>query len=269
MNRCLALLMAPMVLVSCSHEPPAYESKYVPPTTSTLQNTEQPVEPTPQNDVLPPEPIAATFFDYFDRPNTTYGLGEGWDMRGRDPRIDPDANSFPLPAASDGYIADGNFTYTGGSMVYAVRQFDGPVRSIGAEARWRSVGTGTETTLAMGITANDLVVADMVHFVVNRSSWKVTLRRGAGSFEPVLGGRFTPILELDRDYRFEIEATDARITVRVPGTEESKDVPTAGLVGDRAFWEQYPNGTPAGNVLDVDTVWATVEGQPLTVSTDN
>ncbi len=254
MNRRFVTALLSMLLVSCSHEPPAYESKYVAPTTTSVQRT---ASLPPTAPIVPPRtPVTATYFDNFDRPDTQQGLGEGWTTRGRDPLVDPDANSFPLPEASDGYIHDGRFTYSGRSMVYAIRQFRGVVNRMGAVGRWRQIGSGAETTLAMGISSNDLVVADMIHFVANRSSWKLTFRRGGGAFEPILSGRFSPVLELDREYQFEIEATDNSVTVRVPGTEASKDVSTVGLLGDRAFWEQYPNGAPVGTVLDIDAVWA-------------
>ena len=190
------------------------------------------------------------FVDTFNRDNTTLGLGDGWDLRG------PYVDTFPMPPATDGFIRGGRYTYSGDSVVYAVRQFDGTVRRVGAEGRWRQIGGGPETTLAMAITANDQLVNDMVHFTATRASWDVTFRRGGGAFEPILSGRFSPVLELDREYQFEIEATDNSVTVRVPGTEASKDVSTVGLLGDRAFWEQYPNGAPVGTVLDIDAVWA-------------
>jgi hypothetical protein len=137
------------------------------------------------------------------------------------------------------------------------------VQRVGTAGRWRRIGRGTETTLAMAITPNDQIVTDMVHFAANRSVWDMTVRRANGAFEPVASGRFTPILELDREYQFEFEATDNTVTVRVPGTEVTKSVVTAGLLGDRAFWQERPTRSPAGNVFDFDTVWAVEAGQPV------
>lgn len=59
-----------------------------------------------------------------------------------------------------------------------------------------------------------------------------------------------------------LEASSSAVTVRVPGSEVIKDVDTTGLLGDRAFWEEYPTSTPAGVVFDFDTVWAADSGQP-------
>jgi hypothetical protein len=191
------------------------------------------------------------FVDTFDRPNTVLGLGEGWDMRGAY------AGRFPLPAATDGFIKDGNYTYAGDSAVYAVRHLRGTIQSMSAVGSFRQTGSGAETTLAMAITANDLLVTDMVHFVATRSVWNLTVRRAGGAFEPVANGQFSPVLKLDRQYKFELEATDSTVTVRVPDAEVTKNVSTSGLLGDRAFWEEYPTSNPVGVVFDFDSVSAT------------
>jgi hypothetical protein len=153
--------------------------------------------------------------------------------------------------------------FDGDSNVYGVRQFRSTVQRMGTVGRWRKTGDGAETTLAMAITANDQLISDMVHFTANRSDWELTVSREGGSFEPVARGRFSPMLMLDSDYQFEFEATDDTVTVRVPGTEVTINVSTVGLLGDRAFWEEYPSGTPAGVVFDFDTVWAAEDGQTL------
>jgi hypothetical protein len=191
------------------------------------------------------------FVDTFDRPDTTSGLGEGWDMRGAY------AGHFPLPAATDGFIKDGSYTYAGDSVVYAVQKLPGTIQTMSSVGKFRKIGTGADTTLAMAITANDLLVSDMVHFVANRSVWNLTVRRAGGAFEPVANGEFSPPLQFDQQYRFELEATDKTVTVKVPGAEITKDVSTAGLLGDHAFWEEYPISKPVGVVFDFDTVAAT------------
>jgi hypothetical protein len=68
---------------------------------------------------------------------------------------------------------------------------------------------------------------------------------------------------LDHDYQFEMEATDNTVTVRVPGSEVTKNAAIADLLGDRAFWQEYAKPMPAGVVFDFDTVWAAEDGQPL------
>jgi hypothetical protein len=180
-------------------------------------------------------------------------------MRGRS------ADTFPLPAATDGFIKDGHYTYAGNSVVYAVRQLRGLVQRMGTVGRFRQSRYGVETTLAMATTPNDQIVSDMVHFAANRSVWELTLRRGNGAFETVARGVFTPILALNQDYRFEMAVTDDAVTVTVPGAEVTKKVSTAGTRGDRAFWEEYfdTKGRPAGVVFDFDSVWAAEEGQPM------
>jgi hypothetical protein len=214
-------------LVSCQ-QPPAYESHYIPPT---------------------------TFVDTFSRANTELGLGEGWDMRTY-------VNGFPLPAATDGFIRDGSYTYAGDAVVYAARQFRGIVRRIGTVGSWKQTRDGAETTLAMAISANDQLITHMLHLAANRSVWELTVRRG-GAFEPVASGKFSPTLALDHGYHFEMEATEDTVTVRVPGSEVTKNLSTAGLIGDRAFWEEYVDPVPAGVVFDFDAVWAAEEGQTM------
>lgn len=246
-------LMSMTILTSCQ-QPPPYES---PGAVASFPT----VEP-PQASTLPPAappPIEASFSDTFNRPDTEFGLGDGWDLRGPG----ADAHSVPLPPATDGFIKDGSYTYAGTSVVSAVRQVRATVQRVGASGRWRRIGRGTETTLALAITANDLIVTDMVHLAVNRSVWNLTVRRGNGAFEPVATGRFNPILEVGRDYRFEFQATDNAITVMVPGAEVTKEVSTVGVLGDRAFWQERPTRSPAGNVFDFDTVWALEAGQPV------
>jgi hypothetical protein len=229
--RLVTVLVFLFALVGCSKPPPEYASKVNTPTATTT-----------------PAGPQASFVDDFARPNAQ-GLGDGWDVRG------PYAGSFPLPPATDGFLRDGAYSYAGDDVVYAVRQFPVPVTRMGTSGRWTTIRPGAETTMTMAITANDKIVSDMVHFGVSRSIWELKVRRGQG-FEPVASGKFTPALKLNTDYRFELEAHDGTVTVRVPGAEEIMPVDLMGIVGDRAFWEEYPATMPGGTVFDYDTVWA-------------
>lgn len=241
--RRLALLLATVALIAgCQSAPPEYVSHYT-----------EPAPTTPMAAL----PLQASWLDDFNRPDTP-GLGEGWDMRGRN-------QIGGLPPATDGFIKDGHYTYAGDSIVYAVRQFGARVRSVGTVGRWVQNRPGGETTLAMAITSNDQIIADMVHFTATRQEWGMSVKRGGGRLEYMATGKFTPPLELDRDYRFVIEATATSVTVSVPGAEVTKPVDTAGLLGDRTFWEEFakPEELPAGVVFDFDTVWAVEDGQPV------
>lgn len=206
------------------------------------------------------DPIQASFIDTFDRPNTELGIGEGWDMRGGT------VGEPTLPPATDGYLRDGKYTYRGdGDIVYAVRQFPGAVRAVGARGAWREVGPGPASALALVITPNDAIISDMVHFVANRDEWNLSTRRAGGEFEYVAREKFNPPLTPGTLYTFQIEATDTGVTVTAPGSVTKVKVNTDGLLGDRAFWEEFhkPQGPPSGAVFDYDTVWATVDGQPM------
>lgn len=235
--------IAVLVLAGCAKEPPAYESRATEPATTTASSA--PV-------------IEASWFDTFDRPNTTEGLGDGWGMYAGY------VDRFPMPPATDGYLRDGAFTYAGDDTVYAARQFRGTVRSMGTTGRWRQIRDGAaDTTIAMAISPDDRLVMDMVHFAANRATWELTVRRG-GPFEPVAKGVFDPPLTVGRDYTFEMAATDSAVTITVPGSEPTTHpVDTTGLLGDRAFWEEYIKPPPASTTFDFDTVWAIEDGQPL------
>lgn len=190
------------------------------------------------------------FVDTFDRANTSSGLGTGWDLHGAY------VDKFPLPPATDGFLKGGHFTYAGNSTVYAARQFNGTVRRLGTEGYWQQIREGGETSIAMAISASDLLVTDMVHFAANRSVWDLTVRRGNGGFEPVASGKFNPTLKLGQKYEFEIQVTDSTITVKAPNTEVTHPIETTGLIGPHAFWEEFPNGGRAGTVFNFDSIWA-------------
>lgn len=205
-----------------------------------------------------PSPITASWVDQFDRPDGP--LGDGWDMRGRR------EGGYSLPPSSGGFIHDGYFTYAGDSIVYAVRKFSSPVTRIGTMGRWaRSSSASTETVMAMAITPNDKIIADMVHFVATRFGWELSLRRDNGPFNYLVKRPFDPPLSLDRDYVFEMTVAGDSIEVRVPGGGQTVAASTSGLVGNRAFWEEFakPEELPAGVVFNFDTVWIAEAGQPL------
>jgi hypothetical protein len=169
-----------------------------------------------------------------------------------------------LPAATDGFIKDGHYTYAGASSVYAMRQFRGTVRGMGAMGHFRKIDPGlVQSGLTMNIVLSDRKDANTVVLFVARTGWNIRLRQLGTPFKTLAQGQFSPILELDRDYRFEFEATDDTVTVRVPGSEVTKNVSTVGLLGDRASWQEYPLRTPPAQVFDFDTVWAVEDGQPL------
>lgn len=227
--RLLAVLLAVTLAAGCGSAPAEYVSHYTTPTTTSS----------------PAAAPQASFVDTFDGP----GFAPGWDLRTY-------LDRFPMDPAADGFIRDGHYTYAGNQVVYAARQFPTTVWRIGTIGQWRKIReSGEETGVALAISANDQLITHMVHFATSRSEWKLTVRRGGG-FEPVASGKFSPLLEFGRDYRFEVEATDASVTVRVPGNEVTTPVPTAGLLGDRAFWEEYAKPTPASTVFDFDTAWA-------------
>lgn len=208
-------------------------------------------------------PSQASFADDFQRPDTTLGLGDGWDMRG-----DYDESSYGqsnpiMPAATDGFIKDGHYTYSGASTVFAAQQLRGTVRALGTVGRFRRIGAGDETAFAMAISANGQLIFDMVIFSATSLSWQLRLRRDRGDYQPVMSGIFEPKLETNVNYQFEFNVIGDTITVRVPGAEVTRDAPVSGLVGDRVFWQEAIQSPPSGVVFDFDTVWAAEDGQPL------
>jgi hypothetical protein len=252
MKKCVCVVALPILMASCSHQPPPYESNYRPPQTTAA--TTAPSAPTqaPQ--------LRASFVETFDRPDTKFGLGDGWDTRKRPVPGNPVESVVPIPATTS---AEPDNPDDSDSTIYASRAFGQTVRSVGAKGGWSRTGRGRETTFTMAISANEQLTTDMVHLAANRSIWKLTVRRTDGVFEPVASGHFSPLLKLDQDYIFEILATEETLTVRVPGREVTKDVPTSGLLGPHAYWEDYPDGHPTGVAFQFDTVWAVEDGQPL------
>lgn len=250
-----AIVAVLAALLAACQQPPAYQSPF--PSTDETSSALSVVAPVPTaSPTAQPTPTGATFFDTFDRQGGDHGLGEGWDLRGAF------TGDFPLQPATDGFIRDGRYTYAGDTVVCAARQFRAPVDSVGAIGRWTRSGRGSETTFAMAVSANDLLISDVIHLSVNRSAWELSVRRNTGAFEPVARGRFSPVLDLDTDYGFQLDVSAESVGVTVPGAQVTKSVDTVGLAGDRAYWAEYPNAAKAGIVFEFDTVWAVERGQP-------
>jgi hypothetical protein len=256
-KRCLPAAVLLILLTSCTSAPPPYVSHYVTPTSEATRAA------PPQPEVPPAPAPLASFVDNFDRPDTSLGLGEGWDMRGDPPVIHPPSDA--LPPATDGYIKNGRFTYNGVDPVYAVRTFQGTVQGVGARGSFRRIGGGyVHSAMSMAISANDQLVSDLLTFGATREGWSVKMRRANGPFVLVAQGAFSPVLELDRDYQFELSATDNAVTVRVPGSDEvTKKLSTRGLLGNIVNFQEHPVRKPASDVFDFDAVWAIEAGQPL------
>lgn len=202
--------------------------------------------------------LQASFVETLDRRDTKFGKGEGWETRKRPESDTPIERLQPLPAAEPASTEDNS-----NSTFYASRAFSQTVLGVGAKGSWSRVGRGQETTLTMAISANERLTTDMIHLAANRSVWKLTVRRADGVFAPVASGHFLPLLEQDRDYTFEIAATEETLTVRLPGTEVSKNVPTDGLLGRYAYWEDYSESLPVGVAFKFDTLWAVEDGVPV------
>lgn len=246
-KRVIAAAIFMTAVAACTPEPPPFESHYTPP------------PPTAPQPLLPLAP-GSSFVDNFDRPDTPLGLGDGWDMR------EPAGGGNPtLPPATDGFIENGRYTSAGDTGVYAVRSFRSTVHRVGAEASWERVSNGGAETLVMAVTGNDKITTDLVQLTVNPNGWAVSTRRDGGRVRRVFAGKFDPPLELDRQYRFEVDVADGSVTVRVPGAEEKRTVGTSGLLSERAFWRHVsaPTDRPVGVKASVNMVWVAEEGLPL------
>lgn len=247
LTRIVSLVLL-LIVTSCTREPPEYDSTYT---------------PTPVTSVgvarVPQFVQSASFFDDFDRADTSFGLGEGWDLRG------PVVGQDVPPPATDGFIRAGRYSYAGTSVVTAARQFRSAVRAIGASGRWTQTADGSETTMVMAISANEKLVSDMLHFAATRTGWELTSRRNGGPFRTIAKGSYRSKLQLDQEYRFELEVSDSMVTIRTPDKEITRSVASTEFLGIYAFWEEYPRNfprnLPAGIVFQFDRVWAVEEGQ--------
>ncbi|SEB26704.1 hypothetical protein SAMN04488580_12230 [Mycobacterium sp. 283mftsu] len=243
-----------LTLTACTPKPPPpYDSREVllPSFTSTATMPGHTMPESPPNE--------ASFIDDFDRPDTTNGLGDDWDLRGMP------QNGAPLLPAMDGYIKDGQFTYAGKSDAIAVRQFRTPVQSIGTDGQFRRINhLNGDTTMMIGTGGDNNLETNVVVFLANRSSWELRSRLVNGTLKTVASGSFPHMLELDHRYTFVLSSTGDRVSVSGPGVTVSKPLPIPISPGAFGFWRESPNRTPAGEVFDFDKVWALEDGQPTT-----
>ncbi|VEG52373.1 Uncharacterised protein [Mycolicibacterium aurum] len=171
-----------------------------------------------------------------------------------------------LPAETGAFLRNGHYVSSDDSGVYAVRTFRDTVRRVGVEGRWTRIGEGGDETLIMGISADENLESNYVNFTVTPAGWVVSTRRDNADPRVVVKGSFSPPLELNRTYRFELDAADGTVTIRVPGAEKKAKLGTIGLLGDRAYWQHYsdPAEIPIGAKFCVDVLWAVEQDQPLT-----
>lgn len=236
-----AALLLTTVSAGCQHEGPPYESRYTSP------------QPT-----SPPLPPGASYFDDFNRPMTPLGVGPGW-------QVGP-ADGDPSPAPGDfGSVQGGKLIANGDGGLYAMRSFRSIVRRVGVTGGWTRNTAGGFETLVIGVPAKGEFAPGMVRLTVNPSRWALATRRGSERFEPIVGGKFDPALEVGREYRFEIDTADGTVAVRVPGTDRRYRVGTLGLLGDRAFWQVYsdPTQRPVGAKFGINSVWVAEQDQLL------
>lgn len=208
----------------------------------------------------PPPQSGASFVDLFGRPDTVLGLGEGWDMWGIRNQ------DFSLAPATDGFIRGGAFTYAGHANVIASRRFRSPVFRIGANGRWAQPGAEPESSAVLGIAANDDLLHNMLQLSASRKGWSLSVRRDGRPIRYITGGEFSPLLEVNRNYTFEITiANQGQVIVRVPGDTETVKVGTKGLDGDRGYWGLYTDKDkfPIRTAFSFDSVWAGEDGQTL------
>lgn len=252
LKRLLPAGLLVLLVAACAHTPPQYESHYTPSPTAAATT----ILTTPQ---AAPEAPQASFFDNFNRPDTRFGLGEGWELRGA-----YEALSDSMPPATDGFIRNDAYTYAGASEVWAVRRFDGTVRRVGALGRFRQIGAGENTTFGIGISSNDKVSTDQIMLSANLTGWELRTSRANSAHQRIMGGRFAPALLPGVNYQFELEAAGSTVVVHVPGEKVVGTADVSDLIGNHAFWLEYLHKPPAGTAFDFDTVWAAEDGKILT-----
>ena len=255
-TRSWCVIAALLALTACTSKPPPYESRGPLPPSTTSQSA-MPGQAMPDS-----SPSQASFVDEFNRPDTTSGLGDGWELRGMP------QNGAPLLPATDGYLKNGYFTYAGKGDAIAVRQFRAPLRSIGAEGRFIRINPAKpDTTMMIGTGGDNNLETDVVVFLANRTSWELRSRLVKGTLKTVAAGNFAHPLELDRPYTFILSCTGDHATVEGPGLNISKPLSRPITPGVYGFWRESPNRIPAGEVFDFDRVWALEDGLPATPPT--
>ncbi|MEN4450259.1 hypothetical protein [Mycobacterium sp. SM3041] len=234
-------------LAACARQPPPPQSHYVPDATPTQAAVVQ----APDS---PGSPQVASFVDNFDRPDTDFGLGEGWELRG------VPSTGFVLPTTKDGFIKGNYFTYGGTDDVLAIRTLRGTLKSIGAVGRFRMVGLGGLTIFTMGTSGDSDLSANNVSFVSSRTYWALKVRATDGVDKTVAQGQYAVPLELDRDYRFELDTDGVTATVKGTGLAVTKPLPTQITPGSVGCWGLVRSRSPLGQFFDVKTVWAVEDG---------
>lgn len=169
------------------------------------------------------------------------------------------------PVETGAFLRNGHYVSSDDSGVYAVRTFRSTVRRVGTEGRWTRIGVGGDESLTMGIAASDRLDADLVELTVFPSGWEVSMRRGQMEPRVVVRGKFEAVLEANRTYRFEMDAADGTVTVRLPGVEKNAKLGTIGLLGKHAFWQHNSPSAelPIGVKFCIDMVWVAEQDQPL------
>ena len=184
--------------------------------------------------------IAAPFFyDSFNRANTAAGtmsnppVGNAYGFYG------PFVASYPLPAATNGYISSKGFVEDQNNTTYMEQNLGRAVSSITAKASWStsngSTGNGTLALLVYNVAGT---IADCLHIQVGPSAFLIQ-KRVAGAFTTLATQSY--VIAADSQYHdvsATINGTTGTVTLTVDGTTISaQDDFFKTIDGNYVIWE--------------------------------
>jgi hypothetical protein len=182
-----------------------------------------------------------TFYDSFNRANTVAGtmsnppVGSSYGFYG------PWAGSYPLPAATDGYISGKGFVEDQNNVTYMEQDLGHPVASVTGKLSWMpsngSTGNDTAGFLIYNTAGN---IDSCIHIQIYRTNMLIQKRVG-GTFTTLATFAFTPSLsENGTVYDANVSIAGSTVTLTVNGNTISATDPFLATVdGNYLIWENY------------------------------
>lgn len=181
------------------------------------------------------------FYDSFNRANTSPGtmsnppVGSAYGFYG------PYVSSYPLPAATNGYISNKGFVADQDNAIYMEQNLGNPVDSVNAKISWTpsngSTGFATAALLIYNTPGN---IDNCIHIQVSRINALIQ-KRVNGTFTTL--STVTYPQQLSRDgtiYDAGVTISGSTVTLTVNGSSASATDPAlATFDGNYVIWENY------------------------------
>lgn len=170
----------------------------------------------------PRGPFYGQFIDDFDRPDTTATAGTA----GTVGSLGQTAQGFPwmISGSNLPYISDKHYVvaHNASNAGYAYLNFPTTVmpHTMRAKVKWYSAGGAGDEALVV-LIAGTAPLTDMVHCIVNRDSFNITVWDNAdGGSHHGVGGVSFPLCELDTEYQIGMRVSGNTVTFEAPDGNE-------------------------------------------------